>query len=294
MKIIITGSTGNISKPLTVMLVEAGHQVSVITSNDEKTDEIKSLGAEPLVGSVEDADFLQEAFKWADAVYTMIPPNMASADWKKFIYGVGDNYVKAIKASGVKKVINLSAIGAHLPQGGGLSSLYYHVEQELNKLENVDVVHLRPGSFYANFYGNIEMIKHMGVIGNNYTAGLLPLTHHLDISVAAFEELSALNFKGKRVRYVVSDELSTDNIAKVLGEAIGKPGLKWVKFSDEDALKGMLQAGLTKDVASNLVEMGQGVESGIGFTDYLQNKPVLGAHKFEEFAKEFASAYANS
>ena len=80
MKIIITGSTGNISKPLTVMLVEAGHQVSVITSNDEKTDEIKSLGAEPLVGSVEDADFLQEAFKEADAVYTMIPPNMASAD----------------------------------------------------------------------------------------------------------------------------------------------------------------------------------------------------------------------
>jgi len=294
MKIIITGSTGNISKPLTTMLVEADHEVSVITSDDKKTDEIKGLGAEPLVGSVEDADFLLDAFHAADAVYTMIPPNMASADWKKFIYGVGDNYVKAIKGSGVKRVVNLSAIGAHLPQGGGLSSLYYNVEQELNKLENVAVVHLRPGSFYFNFFGNINMIKHMGVIGNNYTAGLLPLTHPMDISTAAFEELSALNFKGKRVRYVVSDELSTDNIAKLLGEAIGKPDLKWVRFGDEDALNGLLQAGLTKDVANNLVEMGQGVESGLGFTDYLQNKPILGVHKFEEFAKEFASAYANS
>jgi uncharacterized protein YbjT (DUF2867 family) len=294
MKIIITGSTGNISKPLTTMLVETRHEVSVITSDDKKTEEIIGLGAKALVGSVEDADFLTKAFQGADAVYTMIPPSMASADWKEFVYGVGDNYVNAIKASGLKKVVNLSAIGAHLSHGGGLSSLYYYVEQELNKLENVAVVHLRPGSFYFNFFGNIDMIKHMGVIGNNYIAGSLPLTHPMDISTAAFEELSALNFKGKRVRYVVSDELSTDDIAKVLGEAIGKPDLKWVKFGDEDALNGMLQAGLTPDVAGNLVEMGQGVESGIGLTDYLQHKPILSAHKFKEFAKVFASAYVNS
>lgn len=294
MKIIITGSTGNISKPLTEMLVEAGHGVSVITTDDKRTDEIRGLGAQTLVGSVEDADFLTEAFQGAEAVYTMIPPNMSSADWKAFVCGVGDNYVKAIKASGVKKVVNLSAIGAHLPQGGGLSSLYYDVEQELNKLENVAVVHLRPGSFYFNFFGNIDMIKHMGVIGNNYTAVSLPLTHPMDISVAAFEELSALNFKGKRVRYVVSDELSTDDIAKVLGKAIGKPDLQWMKFGDEDALNGLLKAGLTPDVAGNLVEMGQGVESGIGLTDYFQHKPILSSHKFKEFAREFASAYANN
>jgi uncharacterized protein YbjT (DUF2867 family) len=85
MKIIITGSTGNISKPLTTMLVEAGHEVSVITSDNKKTEEIKGLGAEPLVGSVEDADFLLETFQGADAVYTMIPPNMASANWKVFV-----------------------------------------------------------------------------------------------------------------------------------------------------------------------------------------------------------------
>lgn len=205
MKIIITGSTGNISKPLASMLVDAGHLVSVVTSNAQKVNEIKSLGATPLVGSVEDADFLEQAFQGADVVYTMVPPNMASADWKSFVYGVGDNYAKAIKVAGVKKVVNLSAVGAHLPQGGGLTSLYYHVEKELNKLDDVTVVHLRPGSFYFNFFGNIEMIKHMGIIGNNYNAGSLPLTHPLDIATAAFEEITALNFNGKRVRYVVSD-----------------------------------------------------------------------------------------
>ena len=293
MKIIITGSTGNIGKPLTTMLVGAGHEVNVITSDNNKMEDIKALGAKPLVGSVEDARFLAAAFSGADAVYTMIPPNMTSADWKTFIYSVGNNYVKAIKASGVKKLVNLSAIGAHLPQGGGLTSLYYYVEQELNKLEDVAVVHLRPGSFYFNLFGNIDMIKHMGVIGNNYTAAVLPLTHPMDIAIAAFEELSANNFTGKRIRYVVSDELSTTSIAKVLGEAIGKPDLQWVKFGNEDTLNGLLQAGLSPDVAKNLVEMGQGVESGIVLADYLRHKPIPGVHKFADFAKEFALAYAN-
>jgi uncharacterized protein YbjT (DUF2867 family) len=294
MKFIITGSTGNISKPLSTLLIEAGNEVSIITSNKEKTNEIEGLGAKALVGSVEDADFLTEAFQGADAVYTMIPPNMESANWQAFIYGVGDNYAKAIKAAGIKKAVNLSSIGAHLPQGGGLTSLYYHVEQELNKLDNAAIVHLRPGSFYYNFFGNIDMIKHMGVIGNNYTADILPLTHPKDIATAAFEELSALNFTAKRVRYVVSDELSTDEIAKTLGEAIGKPGLQWVKFADGDVLNGMLQAGLTPDVAEKLVEMGQGVQNGNGLADYFQHKPMLSPNKFKAFAQEFAAAYANS
>ncbi len=291
MKYIITGSTGNISKPLTAMLLKAGHQVSVITSNIEKEKEIEATGAKALIGSVEDAAFLTTAFQGADAVYTMIPPKMDAPDWKDFIYRVGDSYTTAIKSSGIKKAVNLSSIGAHLATGGGLTSLYYHVEQELNKLENLNLVHLRPGSFYYNFFGNIGMIKHMGIIGNNYADRVVPLTHPKDIAAAAFEELTDLQSPGRKVRYVVSDELSTDEIARVLGEAIGKPGLPWVKFKDEDALNGMIQAGLTPDVAKKLVEMGQAVQSGESVADYILHKPVFSPTRLEEFAKEFAIAY---
>ena len=41
MKIIVTGSLGNISKPLTIDLVQKGHQVIVITSKQEKKNENK-------------------------------------------------------------------------------------------------------------------------------------------------------------------------------------------------------------------------------------------------------------
>ncbi|GGH48439.1 hypothetical protein GCM10007423_49640 [Dyadobacter endophyticus] len=52
MKITITGSLGHIGRPLTLDLVKAGHKVTVITSNENKKNEIEALGALVAVGRV--------------------------------------------------------------------------------------------------------------------------------------------------------------------------------------------------------------------------------------------------
>ncbi|WP_426295658.1 hypothetical protein ACN9ML_13875 [Dyadobacter endophyticus] len=52
MKITITGSLGHIGRPLTLDLVKAGHEVTVITSNENKKNEIEALGALVAVGRV--------------------------------------------------------------------------------------------------------------------------------------------------------------------------------------------------------------------------------------------------
>jgi uncharacterized protein YbjT (DUF2867 family) len=294
MKITVTGSLGNISRPLVQTLVAAGHEVTVISSKEEKAAEIKGLGAKPAIGSVEDVAFLTKAFTGADAVYTMVPPNLSVANWRAYISGIGDNYAKAIKASGVKKVVNLSSVGAHLPDGTGPIKGIYDVEHTLNALEGVAVKHLRAGAFYVNFYSNVDMIKHMGIIGSNYGEKThLPLVHPADIADAVAEEVQG-TFSGKSVRYVVSDERTAGEAASILGAAIGKPDLKWVEFSDADALGGMLQAGLPQEVAKNFAEMGTATRENKLWEDYSQHKPaVLGKRKLTEFAKEFAAAYNN-
>ena len=296
MKYTVTGALGHISKPLTEILVTAGHDVTVITSSADRKAAIEALGAKAAVGSVEDTQFLTQAFTGADALYTMIPPNMAAADWKEYIHSIGRNYAAAIKAAGVKKVVSLSSIGAHMPEGCGPVSGLNRAESELNKLEGVDIKYLRPGFFYINFYGNMGMIKHMGIIGGNYGDGTsLVMSHPNDIAVAAAEELQQLNFTGHSVRYVVSDEQPTGGVAQILGAAIGKPELPWVNFKDEDALKGMTGAGMPQEVAANFVEMGSAVASGQMFSEYNRDKPgITGKIKLEEFAKEFAAAYAHA
>lgn len=45
MKIIVTGSLGNIGKSLTPTLVQKGHDVTVITSTAERVKSIEAFGA---------------------------------------------------------------------------------------------------------------------------------------------------------------------------------------------------------------------------------------------------------
>ena len=294
MKYVITGSTGHISKPLSKKLIEAGHEVTIISSNADKVKEIEGLGAKAAIGSAEDIAFLTKTFEGADAVYTMVPPKFDAEDWKGYIHGIGKNYAEAIKAADVKKVVNLSSVGAHMPEGCGPVSGLYYVEKELNDLEGVDLRHLRPAYFYYNLMANIGMIKHAGIIGANYGDITMVLVHPNDIAAVAAEELLDLEFKGKSFRYIAGDERNTGEIAKVLGGAIGKPELPWVQFKDEDSLNGMLKAGLPKETSVNYVEMGTAIASGEMYSDYFKHKPALSPTKLEDFAKEFAGAYAHS
>ena len=296
MQYVITGSLGNISKPLAERLTAAGHKVTIISSKSDKVAQIEAIGAKAAIGLVEDILFLTNTFSGADAVYTMVPPNFGSDNWKEYIAGIGENYAAAIKASGVKNVVNLSSIGAHMADGCGPVSGLFFVEKALNALPDVNVKHLRPGFFYPNFLANIGMIKHMGIMGGNYGEGTkLVLVHPDDIAEAAAEELLGLSFSGKSVRYVTSDEKTTVEVAAILGKAIGKPDLPWINFKDEDTIAGMIQAGLSQEIAENYAEMGAAMRSGEMASDYTLHRPsVFGKTKLEAFAPVFAAIYSQS
>lgn len=293
MKYVLTGGAGHITKPLAEKLLASGHQVTVIGRNADHLKPLTDKGAKAAIGSIEDVEFLTKTFAGADGVYTMIPPKFDVSNWKEYIAQTGKNYAKAIQSSGVKKVVNLSSLGAHMSNGCGPVSGLFFAEQALNELKDVNVTHLRPGYFYYNLLNNVDMVKHMNIIGGNYGENTkLVLADTNDIADAAAEEILNLNAKGHTVRYVVSDERKTTEIANVLGKSIGKPELPWVPFKDEEALGGMISAGLPEEIAKNYVEMGTAIRSGAMYEDYSQHPPaVRGKIKLEDFAKHFAAAY---
>ena len=59
MKYVITGAAGNISKPLSEILLSNGHDVTVIGRNAENLKELTSKGAKAAVGNLEDEKFLR-------------------------------------------------------------------------------------------------------------------------------------------------------------------------------------------------------------------------------------------
>jgi uncharacterized protein YbjT (DUF2867 family) len=294
MHYIITGSLGNISKPIVEQLTAAGQHVTVISSNAGKQAEIEQLGATAAIGSVTDAGFLAKTFTGADAVYLMVPNDFSQPNVYEHQKQVGDRYVEAIQRSGVKNIVLLSSIGAHLRKGAGPIDGLAYLEERLATLEGLNVKLLRPSYFYYNLHAMGGMVRQAGIMGSNF-GNTMALTHTNDIADVAVKHLLALDFKDQTVEYIVSDERTTEDIASVLGGAIGKPDVPWIPFSDEDALNGMLQAGLGQDLAERYVQMGKAFREGKAQEHFLQHKPAqYGKVKLEDFAREFAAVYGQS
>jgi uncharacterized protein YbjT (DUF2867 family) len=296
MKYIITGSLGNISLPVTENLVNAGHDVTVISSTTGKKSDIELLGANAAIGSVEDVSFLKNAFKDADVAYLMIPSSFAIEDYIKFQHQVADNYLEALKGSSIKHVVLLSSIGAHLRKGAGPIDALGYLEEKLLALPGLNLSFLRPSYFFTNLYSLAGLIEHAGIAGNNFgdTDEKLVLVHTGDIAKVATEQLLNLS-AGNRITYISSDERHPTEIAEILGKALGKEHTPWVTFTDEQSLEGMFGAGLNQSFANAYLAMGQAIRSGKLQEDYWKSRPeALGGYKLEDFAKEFAGVNQNA
>ena len=296
MKIALTGSLGRIGKPLAQKLIEEGHTVTVISSSPIRSKEIEALGAAPAIGTLQDTGFLASAFESADVVYTMAPPaNYFDHDLNLLGYfqKLGSSFAEAIKRSEVKRVINLSSIGAHLEKGNGILEGTYHVETSLNSLpEDVAIAHIRPTEIYYNLFQFIDLIKNREIIGSNLDEHDVNVwVSPQDIAAAVVDEISTLS-SGRNVRYVASEELTYQEVAAILGSAIGKPDLKWVMITDDQLFKSLESAGMQPAIAEGMVEMYAAIRSGLLYEDYNLHKPkTLGQVKMNDFAKEFAAVY---
>ena len=292
MKIIITGSLGNISRPLTEELVQKGHDIVVISNNAEKQAAIEALGATAAIGSLADTAFLTGVFNSADAIYAMIPPNFNVPDVLVHYEQIGKSYAEAIKVSGIKRVVQLSSWGAHLPGGTGFIVGSYRVEQILNQLQDVDITYLRPTSFYNNLFHYSQMIKQAGFIETNFGGeDRLAMVSPRDIAAVAAEELLSIPRKNNTIRYISSDERTCNEIAEVLGSAIGMPGLKWITLPNDHVKQAMLKNGLPEQVANKMIELNESIHTGLIREDYDLHQPTSGKVKLEDFAKEFAAAF---
>jgi len=293
MKIILTGSLGNISKPLAMELVQKGHAVTVISSKAEKQAEIEALGATAAIGSIDDADFLAAVLTGSDAAYLMVPPSFAEPDSRAYHQRIGHTYAQAVRQSGIRRVVQLSSWGAHRSEGTGGILGTHDVEEILAaELPDVALTHLRPTSFYSNMYSFIGLIKARGIIGVNYAGTTrVAFVHTLDIASAAADELATPAAPGRHVRYVASDERTANEVAQALGAAIGWPDLQWVGFSNEQMQENLVRVGLPATRAAEVVDIYTSIGNGSLGEDYEQHKPHLGQVKLEDFAKEFAAAF---
>jgi uncharacterized protein YbjT (DUF2867 family) len=296
MKYVITGASGNTGKIIAKNLLQAGKQVIAVSRNESKIQDLLELGATVAIGDLEDTDFLTNTLAGADAVYALNPPKFdLQEDWRVSQDRITDSFIEAIRKSKIKNVVLLSSAGSHLPSGTGPVAGLYYFEELLKKIDGLNVFALRPGFFIQNLYAQIPLIKQAGIVGYSLKPDVeIPFTHTNDIAEAATEKLLNLNFIGFEKGFVSgAKDYTMPEIATILGNAIGKPDLSYVSFSNDDAKAGMVQSGLPETVAAGYVELFDALNQGTYLNDYTRTPENTTKTTVEDFAPEFAAAYIN-
>lgn len=131
MRVFVAGATGAIGKRLVPQLVAAGHEVTASTRTPARSEQLRALGAEPVVADGLDASAMTEAVATAkpDAIVHQMTALAGKADLRRFdrwfattneLRTTGtDVLLSAAQETGVRRFIAQSYTGWTNPRNGG-------------------------------------------------------------------------------------------------------------------------------------------------------------------------------
>ena len=290
--ICIFGASGNTGGAAAAHLLKSGKKVRVVGRKREKLAALAKAGAESCVGDIENAGFVREALAGAEGAYVLIPPNMATDDFRAYQARLVEALVGGIEAAKVGHVVLLSSLGAHHAEGTGPIVALHHFEERLKKIAGLSALFLRAGFFMENVLMGLGSVKAQGIYGGPMPAeAAVPMIAPADIGSYAGARLERLDFSGKGVVHLIGPKAITQTeLVTILGQAIGKP-VRYVQVSLADVEQGMKQAGLKPSLVSMFLEMYQGAGKGLVAPE--EGGVVLPmATTFETYAEQvFAPAY---
>ncbi len=255
--ITILGATGHVGGRIADILVNKGEKVRLVSRSADRLRPHVSRQAQAMVGDASDVEFLVKAFKDADAVFTLIPPNMQAENFLSYADGIGESIARAIEISGVKYVVNLSSVGGEAAKGTGPVVGLHHMEERLNRIKGLNVRHIRAGFFMENLLWSLETIRTKGMNADTFRGDIrIPMIATRDIGAYAAERLAKRDFTGSSVGYLLGQrDVSLIEATAIIGKKIGKPGLTYVMVPYDEAAKGMVSIGISPDVAGRFTEM---------------------------------------
>jgi len=266
---VVTGATGNTGHIVAKRLLTSGQKVRAIGRTADRLQSLVAQGAEPFVADLSDKQALTKAFTGARAVYAIIPPNLTTEDFRAYQDRIADAIAAALAAAKVQYAVTLSSIGADKPDKTGPVVGLHNLEQQLNQIAGLNVLHLRAGYFMENTLAQAGIIQAMGITAGPLRPDLkLPMIATRDIGAVAAEELLKLDFQQKQTRELQGQrDLSMTEAAAIIakaigGKAIGKPDLVYEQLPDEQVRPALTQLGMSLNMANLILEMAAALNSG--------------------------------
>jgi uncharacterized protein YbjT (DUF2867 family) len=245
-------------------LLDRGKKVRVIGRDSKKLTPFVSRGADAFPADLLDTDALSRAFVGAEGVYVLLPPSMTVPDFRAYQDQLTESIARALEKAGVTHAVALSSVGVDKPEKTGPVVGLHKMEKRLEQIKGLNALHLRAGYFMENTLPQIGVIKSFGMMAGPIRADvLLTMIATRDIGVAAAEALLRLDFEGQKPQELLGPrDMTYTEAAKIIGTAIGKPALAYLKLPDEQVIQAMTEMGISRNMALLLCETSAAINSG--------------------------------
>jgi uncharacterized protein YbjT (DUF2867 family) len=255
-KIVVLGATGTVGSKIAEILLNEGHQVSLIARNTKKLEKYRGQGAAIIDGDITDAKMLTKALSNADSAFILLPDNVKAENTRAYQRMVTGTLIKAIENSGIKYIVNMSSLGSHMHEGNGIMAGTGEQEVRLNQLDGVNVLHMRSAYFMENFLRTIALVKNKGINGTAAAGDhAIPMVATQDVARIAAAHLANADFEGKSVHAVMGPrDYTYSEFTSLIGKAIGQPDLPYVQVAVEQIKQTFLGNGFSEDFVDNLLK----------------------------------------
>ncbi|MBW4629181.1 MAG: NAD(P)H-binding protein [Brasilonema octagenarum HA4186-MV1] len=285
MKIVIAAASGNIGRRTAEKIIQAGAETILLARHPEKLADLVTQGATVKPISSDDTQGLIEATQNADALFWLTPPKLDAPSLRDWCIQTAMAAAKAVRENGVKRVVNISGIGAGSASNLGTVSFGGNVESIFNQT-TANVLHLRPGYFMENFLDQVEFIRRDDTVYFPYASDHdIPWISTDDIGDEAAKYLLNDGWAGHWTRNLMgSENLTLFETTAVLSQVLNRP-IKYVQVTIESIQQRLALTGATPDVQRELGNLYRALGNPDGVYATVRTPEAVTPTTFEQFVK---------
>ena len=261
--IVLTAPTSQIGRQVLGDLLESGEAIRVIVRDPTRLPAQVRERIEVVPGSHGDFDVVDRAFAGADAVFWLVPPNPRADSLDAVYLDFTRPACDAFKRHDVKRVVGVSALGRGVTGNAGHVTASLAMD-DLIASTGVNYRALTMPSFMDNLLRQVAPIKNQGVFFAPISSDRkLPTCATRDVAAVAARLLLDDSWSGQgSVPVLGPEDLSFDDMARIMSEVLGKP-VRFQRISAEEYKATLTGNGMSEAIAQGLVDMARAKDEGL-------------------------------
>ncbi len=262
---VLTTPTGDIGKQVLERVLGGSEPVRLIVRDPAKLPATLQEQVEVIEGSHGDPEVVDRAFRGADTVFWLVPPNPRAESVEAAYVGFSQPARDAIVSHGVKRVVTVSALGRGTALAGNAGYVTGSLAMDdLIASTGVAFRALTLPSFMDNLLRQAQLIKDQGLFTSPISGDRkLPTCATRDIADAAARLLLDPSWRGQdNVAVLGPEDLSFDDMAQIMSQVLGKP-VRFQQTTLEAYKDRFVGFGMSEAMAQGMTDMAAAKDKGL-------------------------------